>query len=72
MKMRTNTSIKEYAAWALLALLVAGACARPGGETRGPAPAEGADGEEGEEPRPSPKIGRSDPRRHHGAPAIPR
>ncbi len=47
MKKRTNTSIKEYAAWALLTLLTAGGCARPGGETRDPAPA--TDGEEGAE-----------------------
>lgn len=60
MKMRTNTSIKEYSAWALLALLAAGACARPAGGTRDPAPAE-ADGEEAEsedgpvEPPPPPR-----------------
>ena len=47
MKTRSKTSMKEYAAWALLTLVAAGACARPGGESRDPAPADSPDAEGG-------------------------
>ncbi len=40
---------KDYATWALLVVLTAGACARPGAESQEPAPAEAPDGSEPEE-----------------------
>ncbi len=40
---------KEYGAWALLVVLSAGACAKPGAESQEPTPTEAADGADPEE-----------------------
>ncbi|MCH8255163.1 MAG: S8 family serine peptidase, partial [Gemmatimonadetes bacterium] len=50
---------KEYGAWALLVVLSAGACAKPGAESQEPTPTEAADGADPEE-EPAPRR-RSEP-----------
>lgn len=42
---------KEYGAWALLVVLSAGACAKPGAESQEPTPTEAGDGADSEEDR---------------------
>ncbi|MCH8938033.1 MAG: S8 family serine peptidase, partial [Gemmatimonadetes bacterium] len=51
---------KEYGAWALLVVLTAGACARPGAESQQPAPTDGAEPEEDTTEEPAPRR-RSEP-----------